>query len=141
MGLLLGGLLPAIFYGVFGVMQKTLSKTGLSPQWTMIGVGVGIVFVGLLSFAFLDQQNFHWKGLGLAGVVGGIWGFATLLIGIALNKYNTPISTLVPLYNMNTLVAVLLGLVIYAEWASVNLLKLLLGSLFILIGGILVAIA
>lgn len=50
-------------------------------------------------------------------------------------------SKLVPFFNMNTLVSVALILWIFAEWQSVNVLKFLIGVIFVVLGGTLVALA
>jgi len=56
-----------------------------------------------------------------------------------LVKHDAPISIIVPLFNMNSLVSVLLGLWIFAEWRDVNTVKLLAGTVLITAGGTLVA--
>jgi uncharacterized membrane protein len=67
------------------------------------------------------------------------WAIAAGLVAVALTSYGVPVARLVPLYNMNTLVAVLLALVVFSEWRDVNAVKLLVGSLLIIAGGSLVA--
>jgi hypothetical protein len=47
------------------------------------------------------------------------------------------VSVIVPLYNMNTLVAVGIGLVLLGEWKDVNLWRLLSGAALIVVGGVL----
>jgi hypothetical protein len=64
-----------------------------------------------------------------------------MCIALALGRYEARISQLVPLYNMNTLVAVGLGLTVLGEWREVNLLRLLLGAGLAVTGGILAATA
>jgi transporter family protein len=54
-------------------------------------------------------------------------------------KFETPIAKLTPLYNMNTLIVVLLALWIFAEWKEVKVLQLLIGAVLIVMGGVLVA--
>ena len=49
------------------------------------------------------------------------------------------IAQLVPLYNMNTLVAVILALIVFSEWQELQLVKLLLGTVLIVAGAIFVA--
>ena len=71
--------------------------------------------------------------------MGLTWAVAAGLVAFALSKYSTPISKLVPLYNMNTLVAVCIGLVAFAEWKDVHISKLIIGSVLVVIGGTLVA--
>lgn len=66
-------------------------------------------------------------------------GAASGLVAYTLLNFNVPISQLVPLYNMNTLVAVVLALIIFAEWRDLHAIKLLSGSALIVLGAILVA--
>ncbi|MCB9143176.1 MAG: hypothetical protein H6646_12980, partial [Anaerolineales bacterium] len=54
-------------------------------------------------------------------------------------RFDGQISQLVPLYNMNTLVAVLIGLVVLAEWRTVDPRKLAIAAILIVLGGILAA--
>ena len=62
-------------------------------------------------------------------------------IAIALRRYNGQISQLVSLYNMNTLVAVLIGLILLSEWQTVNIVKIVASSVLIIVGGVLAATA
>lgn len=58
---------------------------------------------------------------------------------MALIRYDAAVSQLAPLYNMNTLVAVLLGLLVFAEFRDVQVLRLAAGALLIVLGGWLVS--
>ena len=67
-----------------------------------------------------------------------IRGIGAGLVALAVVRFAAPISKLAPLYNTNTLVTVLLGLWLYAEWQEVNTAKLLLGSALVVTGTVLV---
>ena len=100
-------------------------------------MGVQIVIIGLVySFVFKEYTLTLKSGI-LTSCTGIVWACATCFISVALSKYNMPISNLVPLFNMNTLVAVCLGLVVFAEWKNINLIRLFAASVLIVIGGIL----
>ena len=60
-------------------------------------------------------------------------------MGLTIIKYGTPLSQLVPIYNINTLFAVLLALVVFSEWQNVNVSTLMIGTLMVTIGAIFVA--
>ena len=71
--------------------------------------------------------------------MGICWAVAAGLVAFALKKYSVPIAKLVPLYNTNTLAAVLIGLFIFAESKDLNTTKLTFGSLLIAVSAFLVA--
>jgi uncharacterized membrane protein len=61
------------------------------------------------------------------------------LVELAIARYGTPLAKLAPLYNMNTLVVVILALLFFAEARDVAVPKLITGAVMIVIGGMLVA--
>lgn len=137
--LLLGGLLPAFIYGGSAIFQKLSTSLGISLAAFLVATGFGIALVGF-SFYLYDQSfSFSFKS-GLSAIAFGItWGIATGLVAYTLLNFNVPISQLVPLYNMNTLVAVILALIIFSEWKDLQTIKLLAGSALIVAGAVLVA--
>lgn len=137
MGYLLGGIIPAVLLGIYSVLQKAATKQGISPGILLVVMGVQIVIIGLVYSFVFKEYNLTLKSGIIASCTGIVWACATCFISVALAKYNMPISNLVPLFNMNTLVAVCLGLIVFAEWKNVNLLRLFAASVLIVIGGIL----
>lgn len=138
-GLLVGGLLPAILYGLSGIFSKASTKAGIGLGLYLIVIGLSVTFIGAGFYFYSPDRTFSLRsGLHAFGF-GATWGLGTGLVAIGLTKYAVPLGKLVPLYNMNTLVAVLLALWIFAEWKDVRVMQLLAGSLFIIAGGILVA--
>ncbi|NTV04299.1 hypothetical protein HGA89_05230 [bacterium] len=138
-GLLVGGLLPALLFGVTGILQKAAGRAGAGVGPYLLFTGAGVALVGA-AFAVARIDNaVSWRAGLLAGGVGASWGLGMALVLIALTRFGTPLSKLAPLYNLNTLVVVLLALVVYAEWRDVHLAKLIAGALLVVLGGILVA--
>ena len=137
--LLIGGFLPALIYGGSALFQKLSTNLGISISAYLVVVGLGVSIAGLGFYFFDNTVSFTVKASGYAGIFGITWGIATGLVAYSLLHFNVPISQLVPLYNMNTLVAVLLALVIFSEWQELNVIKLLLGTVLIVVGAILVA--
>lgn len=137
--LLIGGFLPALIYGGSALFQKLSTNLGISISAYLIAVGLGVGVAGLGFYFFDNTASFTIKASGYAGIFGITWGVATGLVAYSLLHFNVPISQLVPLYNMNTLVAVLLALVIFSEWQELNVVKLLLGTVLIVVGAIFVA--
>lgn len=139
MGYIVGGILPAVILGVFSILQKMSTKNGISPGMFLMVVGVAIVGVGLVYSVVAKEYSISAVSGGYAFLTGIAWAVATGAIAVALSKYGMPISKLVPIFNMNTLVAVCLGLVLFAEWRQVNAPKLFIASILIVLGGTLAA--
>lgn len=138
-GLLIGGIVPAVLFGISNVVVKASTNHGIGPAMYMVVVGVAVLITGSVSLLFVPSKEISLTSGAYAFVGGAVWGLGFLGVTLALEKYNVPVSELTPLYNMNTLVAVLIALWIFSEWKEVELTKLLLGTVFIVIGGVLVA--
>ena len=139
LGIIIGGLLPAIVYGLSGVASKASISEGIGLGIYLIIIGVFIALTGIVIFGFDPDKTYTMRAGVYAASFGIAWGLGTAGVAIAMAKYSAPLSKLVPLYNMNTLIAVLLALWIFAEWQQVKVPQLLLGSLLIVVGGTLVA--
>ena len=139
LGILIGGLLPAIFYGVSSIFAKSSTNAGMSVGGHLFVIGIAISYTGLL-FNFLLPGNIpSLLAVTSSSMQGIFWGLGTGCVVLGLIKYQIPLAKLVPLYNMNTLVTAGLALIIFAEWRVVNPLQLLVGSGLIIAGGILVS--
>lgn len=137
--LLLGGFLPALIYGGSALFQKTSTSLGISLSAYLVATGIGVVIVGLGYSMFENSFSFSIKSVLYAGAFGVTWGIASALVAYTLLNYEVSISQLVPLYNMNTLVAVILALIVFSEWQDVDMLKLMSGAVLIVAGAVLVA--
>ena len=138
-GILVGGLIPAVAYGVSAVLQRGSTGVGIGIGVFLIGAGLAAVLTGCVFLFLVPGREWSARSFLLAMGSGCAWGIGTGLVAVALTKYGIPMSKLVPLYNMNSLVAVLLVLWIFAEWKQVKSLQLLIGSILIVVGGTLVA--
>ncbi|MCB9135905.1 MAG: hypothetical protein H6636_10800 [Anaerolineales bacterium] len=139
--ILLGGILPAILFGVAGIFQKLSSQTTISTGAYLMTIGVGTVIMGGVFMLVQKNATFPANGMLYAGLYALFWTIGMAGIALALQKYGGQISQLVPLYNMNTLVTVVIGLILLAEWHTVNSGKLLLAAILVIIGGVLAATA
>lgn len=138
-GILIGGILPALFFAFSGIFAKSSTSAGIGTGIYTMLCGLAVILVGLVSYLLQPDRTVSLKS-GMHAFLGGAnWAIGTALLALALSKYGTPISKLVPLYNMNTLVAVLLGLWIFSEWQDANIPKLLLGATLVVFGGIIVS--
>jgi len=138
-GLLIGGLLPAVFYGISGVFAKPATEAGIGIGLYIMLIGLAVSLTGLLIYGFSPDNTISVRSGIFTVAVGLTWAIGAAGVAVALASYQVPVSRLVPLYNMNTLVAVLLGLVIFAEWKDVQTAKLVGGAVLIAIGGSMVA--
>ena len=138
-GLLVGGLLPALAFGLAGLLQKSASRTtpGMGPY--LLCIGAGVLLVGLV-YTLVAPGRAITPGPGVMAMgIGLFWALGMALVGLGITHFMVPLSKLAPLYNMNTLVVVLLALVIFAEAREVAVPRLLLGTVLILAGGVVVS--
>lgn len=139
LGILIGGLLPAIAYTFCNVFAKTSMQAGIGIGPYLMFVGVGILVVGFIFTLLLPYGSVTLRSGTHSLLMGLTWGVGSGLVALGLARYHASLSQLVPLFNMNTLFTVLLALWIFAEWKEVRVPQLLLGSILIVIGGTLVA--
>ena len=139
LALLIGGILPAILFGVSSVFQKTAAKAGITTGPYLICIGLVVVVAGILLSLAQEDTTTTRGGTGHACAYGVLWAAGIACIALALAKYDARISQLVPLYNLNTLVAVGIGLAVLGEWREVNVWRLLAGAILAVIGGVLAA--
>jgi len=139
LGIVIGGIIPALLFGISGICQKLSSQHGISTGAYVLSVGVGVVLVGIALCLWNTSQSVNVKSVIPAITMGICWGVGVVLVAVAINNYKTTLSVLAPLYNMNTLVTVVGALFIFSEWKDVNVVKLVIGALLIIGGGVLVA--
>lgn len=134
-GYLIGGIIPAILFGFYNILQKASSQHKISPGMYLIVVGICAIAVGAVyCFVFKEYTISPTSGF-FATLNGIVWGVATCLIALAYTRFKMPVSKLVPIFNTNTLVAVILGLIIFSEWKTVSSPKVIIGAILVIIGG------
>lgn len=138
-GLIVGGLLPAVFYGISSVFAKTSTNAGMPVGDHLICIGLAICTTGVLFNRILPGAHPSLIAVASSSMQGVFWGLGTGFVVLGLIKYQTPLAKLVPLYNMNTLVTVALALLIFSEWKTTNPVQLLLGAGLIIVGGVFVS--
>lgn len=139
LGILLGGVLPALLFGFFAITMKAGATYKISTPFYLVLIGLSIALLGVLSWNYFPRSSYSPLGIVFMVVAGLLWGLGTLFVNFAIIKFNTPISLLVPLYNTNTLVAVLGGLLIFQEWRSVNSYPLFIGTFLIVVGSMILS--
>lgn len=137
--LLLGGILPALLYGIAGVLQKISAKHGGSEALYLVGFGAATVVVGVLYRWKLSATWGTSQSLGFALLAGTAFALGAGLISFALIHFGASIAQLSPLYNMNVVVTVLMGLFLLQETQEVQVSPLIGGTALILAGAWLVS--
>ncbi len=113
---------------------------GLSPRLSSMLMFGGI---SLTFFFYWLWPSSEGNRLTAGGTVSGIstgvlWGLGMLFSFLAIQT-GADVSRLVPIYNCNTLIAVLLGILILREIGDPSqIIRILLGSVLIVAGGVLV---
>ncbi|MFC2154812.1 EamA family transporter [Candidatus Altiarchaeota archaeon] len=139
------GLGAAILFGFSAVAARIATGHdyfGIPPSVLGILTLLGITFV-FIPYLIATQQRgevtYSPRLVAIGLAVGVFWAAATILQFTAL-KQGADISRLAPLYNMNTLVAVVLGIILLGELPEkAHAIRVLTGAALIVLGGILVS--
>ncbi|MBI2377277.1 MAG: hypothetical protein HYV07_24970 [Deltaproteobacteria bacterium] len=138
--LLLGGLLPAVLFGLDAVCSKLAVRAGVGAASLMTLTGVAMATVGFILTRVLKESLPSAAAAVPALAKGLCSGLGIGLVGFAIMK-GAPLSKITPIYNANGLVAVAISLVFFAEAASLDVSRLLLGTVLVVTGAALVASA
>ncbi len=145
---ILFGLGAALMLGAANIPQKFalggLSAHTLSPfaYGILSGVVIIIINVTLLIYFKDDLQFFAKKEWGFALLAAVLFAFGSVCIALGYRN-GANASTFVALFNTNTLVATVLGLVILKEFAGLSgiaIAKVIIGAILVVSGGILVTV-
>ena len=124
--------------GLTGPLMKSAIRAGIGVGEFLVLFGITLAIVGALSRIRTGAGKTS-RGAVITGIVTGIlWSLGTGLNLVALGRFDANISQLTPLFNMNTLVVVLLGLWIYKEHQMVRPLPLVLGAGMVVFGAVFV---
>lgn len=145
---ILYGLGAAFMLGAANIPQKIalggLSQYMLSPFAYGMFSGILIFVLNLLMFLYYkdDLQLFAKKEWGYAALAILMFALGSIFIALGYRRgANT--SQFVALFNTNTLIATILGLILLKEamhFSSVGIVKLILGGIFVIVGGVLVTV-
>jgi hypothetical protein len=136
---LIGGLLPALFFGLDGFCSKLAARAGigLGPYLTLTGLSIALA--GGVFTLLAGDRTVSAAGAAYALAKGVAWTLGSGLVVYTLTRSGVPLGKLAPLYNTNALVTVLLALVVFAEYQEVSVPRLLGGAALIVAGATLVA--
>jgi transporter family protein len=136
------GLMASFCWGSFVIVNKVALRQGpLSPFLAALAMGGGaVVCFGAAALMARPSWSGPPRGLWLSGVAGAIWALGMICMIAALSR-GADVARLTPLYNTNTLVAVLLGLLVLKETPAdaAGWVRLLVGAFLVTAGGVLVA--
>ncbi len=139
LSLVIGGFIPAVLFGIVAVFQKVANREAVGTGPYLMGIGLSIFVMGGL-FSLWDRNfSITPRSAVYIALFGILWSVSMACVAIALKRYNGQIGQLVSIYNMNTLVTVIIGLTLLSEWKNVHPVKLLVAAGFICVGGILAA--
>ena len=135
------GIVAAICFGLNTIIFKiAMQKGNLNPAYASIIFGIGILITFLFYYFTKPNLQFEWKSTLLAVIAGIVWaiGFVAIAIAIA-NKGN--VVQLAPIYNANTIIAVVLGIIFLKEIPNTSqMIRIIIGALMIVGGAVLVSI-
>lgn len=136
---ILYGVLAALIWGIYVVLLKAATYR-LSPSLAFGGMTLGIVVALAVVFPWKSNgTSFFTSGGHLAFLAGLLWGVGMAFVTRALWLPPTAVSRLTPLYNVNTLVTVTLGILLLQEVPQPSkALVVVLGALLVVVGGYLV---
>jgi uncharacterized membrane protein len=142
-GILVGGIIPALFLGFVTVLMRSSIAAGASIPTFLAVIGTTIALVGWGSVVLTGQAS----GLRFSGAVGWAvamalaWSAAIACISYGFGVLKLPVSLVAPLTNANSLVAVAVGALVFGEWRSLHLPMTAGGTLLIRLGATLVSLS
>ncbi|MBI2649935.1 EamA family transporter [Candidatus Woesearchaeota archaeon] len=135
------GIVAAICFGINTILYKIASQRGnFSPAFGSLVFGIGILIAFLVYFFAKPSLQFEWKSTTLAIAAGIIWAIGFLAIAIAISQKGE-VARLAPLYNANTIIAVILGIILLKEVPDMSqMIRVIIGAVMIIAGAVLVSI-
>ena len=112
-GLVIGGVIPALLLGVFFVLQKMATRYGAGPGQYLFLLGLISAVLSGAVILFGKQVEFTIVGSMWTVASSACWGLAMAGMAYSLFKYHIPMSKLNPILNTNTLTAVILSIVFF----------------------------
>jgi glucose uptake protein GlcU len=141
------GTAAALAWGIYVVLLKFSSNPnylGLPWNQALLGLSIGVLMVPLVmnllpGLTTASGGAFSTLGFIVALVAGILWALGLTVVLKALNAPGTDVSRLVVVYNLNTLIAVVLGLFVLKEVPNAdNRVEVIIGALLSVAGAFLV---
>ncbi len=114
----LAAIAAAVFFAAYAVPLKLAQRGGLDSATLVAYVGLGTLVAAVVSFALFDRDWRGWWGAkrtdhGAAALCGLMWVIATIAMAEAIKRIGLAITW--PFINLNTIVTVACGIVLFHE--------------------------
>ena len=130
--IILGGVVPMLLFGLMTFPLKILNGKVHFSYYVFLS-GIGVTVVGLIAVLLFSGEVEASLSKILLGIINGVlWGTGLLFIFLALLNPKATVAQLSPIYNMNTLIAVLIGILFFAEWQNIVVWKTIVGTILII---------
>lgn len=139
--LLIGGIIPSILLGYGTVLMKLSLQNGISLPSYLVVVGSTVLLYGGVALSITGQNSLSLTGGFFALGMGLAWETAIFCMSYGISVMKLLLLIIAPLTNSNALVAVLVSSIVFAEWRDLNALKVLCGTIFIVVGATIVSTA
>ena len=137
--ILISGIIPAFLLGLGTVLMKLSLKNGISLPFFITIVGFTVFICGLIAIYLSKDYITSLSSINYAILMGISWSIAILCMSYSILKLNIPITIIDPITNSNVLVAVFLGAIIFSEFKYLEINKILVGTIFIIIGTVIIS--
>ena len=141
LGLLVGGVLPALCFGLDGLASKLASRAGLGLAPLVLVTGLCVTIGGGVLYALDGERAWTGAGAAWAAAKGLAWVSGTALVVFAITRFDAPLAKLAPIYATSVIISVVLALALLGEAERVAMGRLALGVALAVVGLALVASA
>ncbi|MBI1935187.1 EamA family transporter [Candidatus Woesearchaeota archaeon] len=135
------GLIASFCFGIQTIIYKyAYQKSSSTPYYAAFVFALGIVLTYAAFLLFKPNVQFEWKSSSLLFVSGIIWAVGFIAVAVAIAQ-KADVARLAPIYNTNTLIAVVLGIIFLKEIPDVSQMwRVISGAVMIVIGAVLVSV-
>lgn len=133
--------IASLFFGVWPVPLKTAIGAGPGSD-VMVWVGIAMTLAGCI-WKLLEGGSFSWSPglIGYSLIAGGIFSLGLACTIVAIGSKEGYIALVAPIYNINTLWAMLFGMWIFKEYQHISVPYAVFGAILITLGGGLTGLA
>lgn len=137
------GIIASLCWGSYIIASKVATSEkyfGINSAWAALFMLIGIASVFIVG-AIKEgvPMPINKPGIGFAVLSGLLWGLG-MYVSLRAISIGADVAKLTPLYNTNTLVAVLLGIILLHELPKTgDIARIVIGAVLIVIGAILVS--